>query len=729
MLSQQLDGDQAESAGSGSGSNNNYRYGATSRNANNNDNSAGDEEVDTLSYTDTQGDGDDSENDTRGSDHYDDSDDSETDTATGTGTNNTSTDYTDERSGLLSSLGGSFTRRHRRNHSNASGSLRTLNTLDEMVDGGAGNRARAGSFVSYSTSTLILERTKQTLRYCFELFFPSDDDDDDDAADDGTFDPWESPDVRRSYDATNGRSGNNNHLYSSTTRHRIAVMFNCFLLVIAYSTERASFKVLVDKAGPFRLLSAEIITGLHALVLGLGMATGKAARYFAARNKAAKSSSGSSTSQPQHHHRPPDSAVSKGVGVPLADLGLMAVLDTAHLLLSVISGSIIPPVLTVILVQLTIPLAVYATEFLHPKGRFRKAGGVLCCLDDLDEEDALGDDGLDSQGYQRSPVGGATPNRSNVGGSGAGGERSSNMRSSIGSQATTALASRPETTDEDDASVSSFGRLSGRLMCGAFLITISITLVLSPAILIIADPPSQHITSKFQESETKGVDPAIASTRSAWNTLLFAAACIPAAASQLHKEHTLASQRQPVDPNRLNLALSIFSSIFALIVSPLLMPLQGLAAGINWTGIYPSKETSSNFLDGLKCFAGTLDETVQSTLYPESASCRFLWLVVLLHVLAIIIAGVAVERIVYRGATKLLHLCISAGFVLAITAMYSYEIIDSSHIYGPIAYGSHFVAATIALIGLHMHSSEQYSAELYCSDYDKIDDLYAEEEE
>ena len=346
---------------------------------------------------------------------------------------------------------------------------------------------------------------------------------------------------------------------------------------------------------------------------------------------------------------------------------------------------------------------------------------MICCLGDLDEDDSLGDDGLESQGYQQSP---GTPNRSNVGRG-----RSSNMRSSIGSQATTAASSRPETADEDDVSVSSFGRLSGRHMCGSFLITIAIVLVLSPAVIMIADPPSQHITSKFQESETKGADPAIAPTRSAFNTLLFAAACIPAAASQLHKEHTLASQRQPVDPNRLNLALSIFSSIFALIVSPLLMPLQGLAAGVNWTGIYPSRKTSANFLDGLKCFAGTLDEATETTLYPESASCRFLWLVALLHVLAIIIAGVAVERIVYRGATKLIHLAISAGFVLAITAMYMYEIIDNSHIYGPIAYSSAFIAATIALIGLNMHNAEQYSAELYCSDYEKIDDLYADDEE
>ena len=264
MLRQQLNSPHAPHL-QNAGENNTGNYGAT--NTNNEAEDAA--EVETLSYTDTQGD----ENDATGS--GDGNSDSDLDNDTATDTNNT-----DERSGLLSSLGGSFTRRHRRNHSNASGSLQTLNTIDDMLDGGA-SRARAGSFVSYSTSTLVLERTKQTLWYCFELFFPSEDDDED-AADDGTFDPFESPDVRRNYNI-NGNSSN--HLYSSTTRHRIAVIFNCFLLAIAYSAERSTFKVLVDKAGPFRLLSAEVITGLHALVLGLGMAAGKASRYFAAKKQ------------------------------------------------------------------------------------------------------------------------------------------------------------------------------------------------------------------------------------------------------------------------------------------------------------------------------------------------------------------------------------------------------------------------------------------------------------
>ena len=370
MLRQQLHTDADAHADEQDNNNNNSTYGATSH---------AQHETDQSSEDDNDGD-DDTNADGTG-------DDTDTDTDTNA----------DERSSLLSSLGGSFARRHhhhhqhahghRRNHSNASGSVsfRTLNTLsmdeDDTSNNIGGNRARAGSFVSYSNSTLLLERTKQTLWYCFELFFPADDDTID-ATDDGTsFDPWESPDVRRSYahGNANGSVGSGSILQSATTRHRIAVIFNCVLLAIAYSAERSSFKVLVDKAGPFRLLGAEVITGLHALVLGLGMAVGSLARYIVARNKA---------SDQTHRRRQPDAhaAGGKGVGVPLADLGLMAVLDSAHLLLSVIFGSIIPPVLTVILAQAVVPITVFALEFIHPKGRCRRAGGVLCCLGDEEDE-------------------------------------------------------------------------------------------------------------------------------------------------------------------------------------------------------------------------------------------------------------------------------------------------------------------------------------------------------
>lgn len=54
-------------------------------------------------------------------------------------------------------------------------------------------------------------------------------------------------------------------------RNKVVVLFWFFLLALAYAVERTTFKFLVDRAGPFRLFSVEMLTLCHAILLGLGM--------------------------------------------------------------------------------------------------------------------------------------------------------------------------------------------------------------------------------------------------------------------------------------------------------------------------------------------------------------------------------------------------------------------------------------------------------------------------
>lgn len=49
------------------------------------------------------------------------------------------------------------------------------------------------------------------------------------------------------------------------------VMFWFSVLAAAYAMERVSFKLLVDRLGPFRLLGAEVIATTHATFVALGM--------------------------------------------------------------------------------------------------------------------------------------------------------------------------------------------------------------------------------------------------------------------------------------------------------------------------------------------------------------------------------------------------------------------------------------------------------------------------
>ncbi|KAK1735347.1 hypothetical protein QTG54_013961 [Skeletonema marinoi] len=176
---------------------------------------------------------------------------------------------------------------------------------------------------------------------------------------------WDSPEnstttsnnsSNRSRRANGGNNTRSSMVYdvitggTSTIRNRTAAIFWFVVLSISYASERSTFKIMVDRVGPFRLFSAEIILGLHVLFSSLAMVFWNI--FWNKDKKEFGSSYGSGF----------------GLGLPLADVGLMAILDTVYLLVGVISGAHVPPVLTVILVQAVIPLTACFTQCVHPDG-------------------------------------------------------------------------------------------------------------------------------------------------------------------------------------------------------------------------------------------------------------------------------------------------------------------------------------------------------------------------
>jgi len=215
------------------------------------------------------------------------------------------------RSGLLSAV--SWGRRSVRGYGRRGGAFGSSADDDDSTDGSNNDgsstngstttrrrsRTRAGSFVSYSTRSIWTERIRQSLRYAYELFFPPEDD------------PWSSPSTTGGYNGTGGAGGG--AAAAASRRHKMIIIYNFTLLALGYCAERSTFKVLVDKAGPFRLFSADVIAGFHAGVLALGMVGGWCLRWCCGTVGGGGSGSGGGGGNA--------SAPVKGLGVPLADLG------------------------------------------------------------------------------------------------------------------------------------------------------------------------------------------------------------------------------------------------------------------------------------------------------------------------------------------------------------------------------------------------------------------------
>ncbi|EJK45426.1 hypothetical protein THAOC_35960 [Thalassiosira oceanica] len=467
-------------------------------------------------------------------------------------------------------------------------------------------------------------------------------------------------------------SSTHHPLTTVSNRNPKAALFWFLFLSISYASERSTFKLLVDRVGPFRLFSVELILGGHALLTGIGMGLG----FLWNRSSS------------NEHGRN-----GIGLGLPLADVGLMAVLDTVYLLLAVISGAHVPPVLTVVLVQTTIPLTACFTQCVHPDGRCSRRERQ--------------DDTTKSVG--RSPN--VPPHAANQNGSTVSSGNvhiisnpASDFRS-VYSVSFPEISSIPAQPTQVPPPVKGWGGLSKYHIIGTAVMFLAIFIGLTPAVLSLNQI---LITKKDAMPE-----------RTAYNTIIYCLASIPAAVSQLYKEHTLTQLRQPVDRDTLNLVLSIFQLLFAIIVSPLAYGLQGMGAGDNWTSLYPSKSIGDNFHHGLRCFAGILDESTMKEGYPEPATCRWSLLLVFGHALSIVMVGISCDKL--AAATKVMYRGVSFGIICSVIFMFVYQISDKWCEYGPLVSLFHLTSTALLIVGAEVYHRVSLADSTFETVYPSID--------
>lgn len=256
-----------------------------------------------------------------------------------------------------------------------------------------------------------------------------------------------------------------------------------------------------------------------------------------------------------------------------------------------------------------------------------------------------------------------------------------------------------------------WGGLSTEHISGSVIITIAVLLALCPSLYSIWDPDF------FIYADTIPI-------QTAYNTMLFVSSCIPAAASQLYKEHIFLQYKQPVQADLLNLILSVFQLIFASIMSPLVYTLLGLAATNDWPKLYPSSGFSQNFVEGFQCFMGVLDEDRAMHGYEDEADCNFAFCLVILHAFAIIAVGVAVDKIVNAGATKVMFRGISAGIIAAVVGLYMYDLRIPDFSYGPAIDSLNLVCVLLLVVGSEVYHRVSLQDATFETVYPEIEDFY-----
>ncbi|KAL3945520.1 MAG: hypothetical protein SGBAC_000419 [Bacillariaceae sp.] len=410
-------------------------------------------------------------------------------------------------------------------------------------------------------------------------------------------------------------------------RNKAVVFFWFFILSFFYTTERTIFKFLVDRAGPFRLFAVELVAASHALMVGIGMLISAISRK--------------------------DFAMSS-LGIPIIDVGLMALLDTVHMILVFITGIHVSPTLTVILVQFTLPLTAFITQVVHPDGCTK----YLCGCRRWSE----------SRGHP----------------------------------------------DENGQTPTGWGGLYVEHVLGCVIISLAVLLSLSPAIYSIWDPLF------FLYADTIPL-------QTAYNTLLFVSSCIPAAASQLYKEHVFLQHKRPIQADHLNMVLSIFQLIFASIMAPLVYNLQGLAATKHWPKLYPSSGITKNIQEGIECFFGSLDEDQALNGYEDEALCDNSLALVFCYSFSIIAVGVAVDKIVNAGATKVMYRGVSAGIVLSSIILYLYDESIPDFSYGGAIDSLNLVCVLLLILGAEVYHRRSLQNATFETEYQTIDDFYDQE--
>jgi hypothetical protein len=106
--------------------------------------------------------------------------------------------------------------------------------------------------------------------------------------------------------------------------------------------------------------------------------------------------------------------------------------------------------------------------------------------------------------------------------------------------------------------------------------------------------------------------------------------------------------------------------------------------------------------------------------YWEDADCRYPLILVFLYALSIIAVGVAVDKIVNAGATKVMYRGISAGIILAVLSMQYYDIQIPDFSYGPAIDALNLLCLVLLIIGAEVYHRASLQESTFETEYPQV---------
>jgi hypothetical protein len=126
----------------------------------------------------------------------------------------------------------------------------------------------------------------------------------------------------------------------------------------------------------------------------------------------------------------------------------------------------------------------------------------------------------------------------------------------------------------------------------------------------------------------------------------------------------------------------------------------------------------------LKCFFGYLSDGDQENKYPEEARCDYTMGLVIIHVLSIIFVGIAVDKIVNAGATKVMYRGVSAGIIVSVICMHLYDLHIPDFSYGASIDGLNLICLILLILGSEVYHRVTLQDSTFETEYPAIGNIY-----